>query len=415
MSKDVVIIGGGVVGAMCAYHLANRGKSVAIVEARQFGAACSHGNCGYVSPSHVLPLTQPGAVRQNFFTAFRKSSSLYIKPRLSPSLMKWMLNFARRCNQRDMMHAAEALHAMLQSSRTLYGGLIEAEQIDCDWEAGGLLFVFRTRDGFDHYRGTATELTEKFGLEIDEIGQDRLLKLEPALKPESTSGGFSFPGDAHLRPDRLMRGMRTVLEQLGVDLIENAPMTALRRENGKASGVQYQGGEIEADRVVIATGAFTPMLNEKLGLRVPIQPGKGYSLTMPRPSICPTRPMIFEQDHVAITPWKSGYRIGSTMEFSGYDATLNPARLENLRRVAAKYLKEPAASPELEQWFGWRPMTWDSLPIIDRSPADENVWLAVGHNMLGISMATGTGRLIAELMDGDTPHVDPAPYSALRF
>jgi D-amino-acid dehydrogenase len=147
---------------------------------------------------------------------------------------------------------------------------------------------------------------------------------------------------------------------------------------------------------------------------IPIQPGKGYSLTMPRPTICPRVPLIFEEHRVAITPLASAYRIGSTMEFAGYDASLNPARLRLLRDGAALYLREPEAEPVLESWYGWRPMTPDSVPLIGRVGAFDNVWLAAGHGMLGVSMSPATGRLIAELVCGQMPHVDPQPYAVGR-
>ncbi len=166
---------------------------------------------------------------------------------------------------------------------------------------------------------------------------------------------------------------------------------------------------------MVATGAWTPLLNGPLGCRVPIQPGKGYSITMPRPAHCPTYPLIFEEHRVAVTPMKSGYRLGSTMEFAGYDAKLNPRRLGLLREAAVHYLHEPYCEPIEEEWYGWRPMTPDSVPIIDRAPALANVLIAAGHNMLGLSMAPATGRLVAELLSGTTPHVEAAAYSVARF
>jgi D-amino-acid dehydrogenase len=170
-----------------------------------------------------------------------------------------------------------------------------------------------------------------------------------------------------------------------------------------------------AEAFVFATGAWTPLLGRELGCQIPIQPGKGYSITMPRPALCPEHPLLFEEHRVGVTPMRTGYRLGSTMEFAGYDATLNHGRLALLKAGASHYLHEPFCDPVVEEWFGWRPMTWDSLPIIDRSPALANVWIAAGHNMLGVSMAPATGKLVAELLAGDTPHVDPRPYSAMRF
>jgi len=177
----------------------------------------------------------------------------------------------------------------------------------------------------------------------------------------------------------------------------------------------HVAGDIEADAFVLATGAWTPLVGGQLGCRIPIQPGKGYSITMARPARSPKIPMIFEEDRVAVTPFRSGYRIGSTMEFGGYNTSLNPARIQLLRDRAKPYMHESEGEPITEKWFGFRPMTPDSLPLIGATPAMGNVWLAAGHNMLGLSMAPATGRLIAEMIGGDTPHIDPAPYSAKRF
>jgi D-amino-acid dehydrogenase len=152
-----------------------------------------------------------------------------------------------------------------------------------------------------------------------------------------------------------------------------------------------------------------------LGCRIPIQPGKGYSLTMPRPAVCPTYPLIFEEHRVAVTPFASGYRLGSTMEFAGYDDTMNRSRLSILTDAAKHYLRDPLAEPMQEEWWGWRPMTFDGLPVIDRSPIMGNVLIAAGHNMLGLSMATATGKLVSEMLGAGPPHIDPAPYGLKRF
>ena len=186
-------------------------------------------------------------------------------------------------------------------------------------------------------------------------------------------------------------------------------------DNRRAHSVQTSQGPLAADAFVFATGAWTPQLNDQLGCQVPIQPGKGYSITMPRPRKCPQFPLAFEEHRVAVSPMESGYRLGSMMEFAGYDTSLDRRRLALLTDAARVYLHEPYTLPVVEEWYGWRPMTPDSVPIIDRSPKFANVWLAAGHNMLGVSMSPATGKLVAELLNGEQPHVDPAPYSLRRF
>jgi len=414
MSDRIVVIGGGVIGAMSAWNLSQAGCDVTIVDRDRFGAGCSHGNCGYVSPSHILPLTRPGQIKATLREMMKRNSTFAVKPRFSKASLGWFWKFGRRCNQRDMMESAEGRHPLLQSSRRLYQELIASEGIECEWKEAGILFVFDTPQGFEHYRSTEEMLRDRFGVGATPYDGEQLIQIEPALKP-GLGGAWHYEGDCHLRPDKLMTSLRSRLEQQGVVFLEQSPVDRFVCENGIARGVESNGETIEADKFVVATGAWTPFLNKHLGCKIPIEPGKGYSLTMPTPAQMPRIPIIFEDAHVAITPMETKYRIGSTMEFVGYDTSINPARLKLLRTAAEKYLHDPYCDPIEEEWYGWRPMTWDGKPIIDRSPALKNVWIAAGHNMLGISMATGTGRLVRELMLGETPHVDAHHFAIDRF
>lgn len=410
----VVVIGGGVIGAMCAWNLLESGCQVTIVDRDRFGAACSHGNCGYVSPSHILPLCQPGAITKTLRAMLKPNSPFAVKPRFSTAFASWFWNFARRCNQSDMMSAGWGRHALLQSSKQLYQQLISDHEIECEWQEVGLLFVFDNPREFEAFGQTDAMLRENFGVGATPYAGNQLVELEPAIKP-GFGGGWHYEGDCHMRPDKLLSQLREKMERRGVEFVEHFSVDRFVLENGNARTILGDGNSLEADHFVVATGAMTPFLNQHLGMNVPIEPGKGYSLTMPKPARMPKIPIIFEDSHVAITPMKSKYRIGSTMEFVGYDTTINPKRLQLLKTAAEKYLYEPYCEPIEETWFGWRPMTWDGKPIIDRSPAMKNVWIAAGHNMLGLSMAPGTGRLLKELMLGEEPHLDPSHFAASRF
>ena len=414
MAERVVVVGGGVVGACCAYYLAAAGRRVTVIDRGGFGMGCSHANCGYVCPSHVLPLAAPGAVWATLKTLFRRDSPLRVRPATVLANAGWFLGFARKCNARDVLAAGRGIQPLLDSSRALFADLIAAERLDCEWETKGLLFVFRSKHALDHYARTDDLLRTRFAMGAGRFEGDALTALEPALKP-GCAGGYLYEGDAHLRPDRLMNELHRVLIERGVEVRENCAVTGFVREDGVAKAVRTATGDIDADHVVVATGAWTPQLNAALGCRVPIQPGKGYSLTTPRPAVCPTYPLILEEHRVAVTPFRSGYRLGSTMEFAGYDAAMNRARLGILTDAAKLYLRDPLAEPVQEEWWGWRPMTPDGLPVIDHAPAARNVWVAAGHNMLGLSMAPATGKLVAELIGGERPHLDPAPYALGRF
>jgi D-amino-acid dehydrogenase len=413
-ARQVLVVGGGVIGAACAYYLCRSGWQVTIVDRGEFGMGCSHANCGLVCPSHVLPLAEPGAVWRTFKALFQKNSPFSIKPRLDLRLWSWLFQFARRCNTADMLAAGRGIQALLDSSLKLYHALVAAESLDCEWETRGLLFVFRAPAEMAAYAKTDQLMRDEFQVSAVRYDGDAVVRLEPALKP-GLAGGWLYEHDAHLRPDKLLASWRHLLENRGVIVRERCTVLGFRRAGGRASAAVTADGELPADAFVVAAGALTPLLSKDLGCRIPIQPGKGYSITMPRPAQCPTIPLLFPETRVAVTPMRSGYRLGSTMEFAGYDTTLNPRRLELLREGARPYLHEPFCEPVQEEWYGWRPMTYDGKPIIDRSPALENVIVAAGHNMLGLSMAPATGKLVAELLNGEPPHLDPAPYSIKRF
>lgn len=412
--RSVVIIGGGIIGTASAYYLSRAGWQVRILERGAFGKGCSHANCGLVSPSHVLPLAGPGAIREALGALVRRNGPFAIKPRFDLDLWMWLFRFARRCNTSDMLATGHAIQALLNSSRRLYDELMKVEALDCEWETHGLLFVFQARHALDHYGEVNDLLSSTFAMPAERIDGDALLTLEPTLKP-GLAGAWFYRGDAHLRPDRLIASWRRVLEQRGVAIEENCEVRDFVREGRQVRALRTTQGDIPADAFVVATGAWTPLLNEQLGCRIPIQPGKGYSITMARPAHCPKYPLLFEETRVVVTPFRSGYRLGSTMEFAGYDGTINRQRLELLRAGARPFLHEPYCEPVEEEWFGWRPMTWDSLPILDYSPTADNLLIAAGHNMLGISMAPATGLLVSELLSGAKPHLHVTPYRVGRF
>ncbi|MDE2506590.1 MAG: FAD-dependent oxidoreductase [Planctomycetota bacterium] len=410
----VVVIGGGVIGAASAYYLMRSGRRATVLERGVFGGGSSSGNCGLVCPSHILPLAEPGAIATALRALTRRNSPFMIRPRLDPRLWSWLLQFAMRCNERDMMESGRGIQPLLESSASLYRELVESENLACEWERRGLLFVYAERVLMDAYAATDALLRDEFHCGARRCDGEELLELEPALKP-GLAGGWYYEDDAHLRPDKLMRSLRGVLEAGGVEIREHCDFQGFAASDGKATAARTDQGEFEADDFVVATGALTPRWSGELGCRIPIQPGKGYSLTMPRPAICPSIPLIFPETRVAVTPFQSGYRLGSTMEFAGYDSTINPARLQLLRDGASPYLRAPYCEPVESEWYGWRPMTYDGMPVIDRAPALRNVMIAAGHNMIGLSMAPATGKLVAELLTGVAPHLDPRPYEAARF
>ena len=413
-SRSAIVIGGGLVGCSSAYYLCRAGWSVTLLEREKIGSGASHGNCGYVCPSHAMPLSGPGVVAHTLPSLFKRDGPLAIPPRFDPTLWKWLLQFTRQCTSDRMMHAANGRNALLASSMNLYREIVRDESIDCEWTDRGLLLVYKSTKDFAGYKATADLLRREFGIEAVSYAGEEVKELEPSLK-SGMAGGWHFPGDAHVRPDKLLTGLRQAIERHGGRICEGVEVRSLSMGGGRVASVETSKGSFTADTVVLATGAEAPQFKQAIGCRLPIQPGKGYSLTMPPLKTPPKIPMIFEEHHVAVTPLETSFRVGSTMEFTGYDRSINPKRVALLRKSAAEHLEEPLPETVDEEWAGWRPMSVDGLPCIGPSLAADNLIVAAGNGMIGLATAPATGKLVAEIASGLTPHIDATPYSLSRF
>jgi D-amino-acid dehydrogenase len=410
---DVLILGGGVIGLACAHYLLQAGRSVHVLERDRIGAATSHGNCGTITPSHAPPLAAPGTLVKALKWMLRPDAPLYVKPRLDIELASWLLHFAARCNGRDWRRSAADKGALLGHSRRLLEELVRDAGLDCEFETRGLRYVYRSEQAFAADRVDLAGLAG-LGIAAQMMDGAALAAAEPALLP-GMAGAVHFPGDAHLRPDRFTSELARVVRAAGGVIEEGNAAVGLRLARGGVEGVDSERGPRRGRETLVALGPWSARLLAPTGLRLPIQPGKGYSITYSPPSRMPRVPMVLREHSVCVTAWASGFRLGSTMEFSGYDDSLNPVRLQALERAAALYLHEPVGPERREQWFGWRPMTWDDLPVLGRAPGTDGLWLATGHGMMGMGMSAGTGRLLAEMLTGAEPGIDPAPYRAERF
>lgn len=409
---QILIVGAGIIGIACAHYLIKAGYSVTVIDQSTIGSGCSYGNCGYVCPSHVLPLTEPGAVSTGFKSLFNPSAAFRIKPRFSLALMKWLWEFAKRCNHKQMLAAASDLKVLLDASITEYRQLVS--ELECEWQDKGLLYVLQSEHGLTEFAETEQLINEQFGLSARFIPGEELPAFDPAIKM-GLAGAYHYENDAHLRPDKLTTTWAEYLKKSGATFIENCELTSVNKINGKIISVETSKGLLTADRYIIAAGAWSAKLAKALNSSIPIQPGKGYSLTMSRPDICPKYPILFPEHGVGVTPFESGYRLGSMMEFSGFDSSIPKHRIQQLKDSAKPYLVEPFTHFANEAWQGWRPMTWDSLPIIGRVPSLDNTYITTGHNMLGVTLAPATGKLISEIIQGKDPYINPQAYSPDRF
>lgn len=409
---DVLIIGGGAIGLATALALLDAGRGVRILEAGAVGGGASHGNCGTITPSHAPPLAAPGVVAQALRWMFTPDAPLYLKPRVDPALWHWLLRFAVRCNPRDWRQSTQARAALLNDARARLADWVSRYDLQCEFEEDGLDYVFRDPRRFQQYVDESVVL-KTFGIATQVFGGTDYEREEPAMLP-GMAGAIRFPGDARLRPDRYVAELARVVRERGGVIEEQCRVDRLEPTSDGVRLATSQG-ERKGGEAVIALGAWTPAFARRLGIRAPIQPGKGYSITYSRPARVPRHPMVLKDRSVCVTVWGSGFRLGSTMEFSGHDDTLNATRLAALERGAREFLREPVGAEVHERWCGWRPMTWDDLPLLGRAPGQRKVWIAAGHGMLGISMSTATGQLMADLMTGRPPAFDPSPYRPERF
>jgi D-amino-acid dehydrogenase len=415
MSKfdGILVIGGGVIGAFAAYYLKQKGFTVSLLEKDRFGGGASHGNCGLIVPSHILPLNSPDHLIKGLKWIFKKEAPFLIKPRMDPDLLRWLIQFARNSWRNRIAVSACGRAALLGRANDLYRSLITQERLQFEWTTAGLLHVFCSFAELEKCRSVG-DFSAGFGINGKILNRDDTVKMEPAIDND-IAGAWLCEQSTHLRPEALMGEMKRLLVQMGVKIAERVEVTGFRSDNGRAVAAITNMGEYRAGQFVIASGAWTAPLAKTLGCRLPIQPGKGYSVTMQRPSDSPSVPCILQEAKVVATPWADDLRLGGTMEFAGYDAVLTRHRLDALFAAANRYMKPMALDAIKEEWCGWRPMTPDGLPIIDRLPLFENVIIAAGHNMEGISMGPGTGKLISEMASDEKPHIDPSPYRIARF
>ncbi len=411
---DVLILGAGVIGLATAHALLREGRRVTVVDRIGPGAGASHGNCGTITPSHAPPLNMPGQVAKALRWMLTKDAPFYVKPRFDPTLIAWLWRFARRCTWADFREVTRVKAEFMMRARDALDALITEAGLQCEFERKGTLYVFRDPRAMAEAQWLPRALGE-VNIPIETWDGARCRAAEPVLRDEIV-GGFFNPVDAHLRPDRYVAELARVVRAAGGEILDRTEVRGAEIEGGRVARVITSQADFRPREIVFALGAWSPLLARHFGVdHLPIQPGKGYSITFDRPTLAPSIPLVLKERSVCVTAWSSGYRLGSTMEFAGYDDTLNRARLDALTRGATEYLREPVGPVRREEWFGWRPMTHDDLPVIGRAPRVSNLVLATGHGMLGVTMSALTARLVAEIVCQRPSSLDLRPYRVERF
>lgn len=409
MSKPLVlVIGAGAVGACTAYYLAFRGARVVLIDQGRAGSGCSQGNAGQITPGH-LPLPQAGTMWRNLYWLAKPDSPLYISPHFLGRHLDWFLKFSRSCTPSHTARATEVLCKLGRLSLRLFRQL--AARTEFGFQELGRLEVCEDQSTL---AGTLEEaqLLHRFGFDFDLLRPQEIQRTVPQLRHHAV-GAVYYPESAHCEPYRFVRAITELAVTEGVTLLENTRALRLVTANEQVQAVVTTKGVLAADHVVVTTGAWTPLLFRQIGLRLRILPGKGYHIDVPRSSSLPDRPLVLVRDRVFVTPMDGRVRFAGTMEFSGYNLHLDERRLRLVSRAAEKAFgarREDA----IDTWCHWRPMSADGLPYIGGTKRVQNLWIAAGHGMLGLTQAPATGWLIADAILGPETDFDMSPLSPDR-
>jgi D-amino-acid dehydrogenase len=414
-STDIVIIGAGVLGVSAAYYLWRAGHAVTVLDQGEVAAGSSYGNAGLVVPSHVTPLAAPGVIAQGMKWLFKPDSPFYIKPRANRALASWLWKFRAACNASQAERAMPLLRDLHLTSLAEYKTLAGLEGLDFGFETRGLLHLYAGEQGAQECREMA-ESAHSVGLDARLVGRDEVAALNPGaaiLAP----GGVYFPDDAHLDPARFVRGLARYLEERGVVFHTGRAATGFQMQGKRIAAVKTDQGPVAAEQVVLAGGAWSPAIARSLKLNLPIQAAKGYSFMVDEGSLKLTTPLLLAEAKIAVTPLGGRIRFAGTLEMAGMDLSVNRRRVEAMRKAIPRYL-EGVALDEVDPgqaWAGLRPCTPDGLPLLGRAPRVDNLVVAAGHAMQGLSLGPISGKLVAEVVAGETPSISLGLLEVGRF
>ncbi len=405
MKKEVVIIGGGIIGLSSAYYLSENGHAVTLIDRGNLTAGCSHGNAGMVVPSHVIPLAAPGMISQGIRWMLSAKSPFYVRPRLNKELLSWGKHFYRSSTQKHVDASMPALRDLSLLSKSLYQDLAEKSK-EIAYEEKGLLMLFQS-DRVAEEEIHAGKLAQSLGLEVNFLSKEEMRALETGTKVNAI-GGVHYKSDAHLYPSKLMAFLIAACRKNGVKFIEETEVDGIDLSSGKITSVSGAFGKITADEFVVAGGAWSPKLTKLLGIHLSLLAGKGYSFTLQNPASRPTIPSILCEGKVAVTPMDNDLRFGGTMEITHVrDTKINQKRLQGIVETANSFYPDMQIQfPNAEdQWYGFRPCSPDGLPYIGRPKSISNLVIATGHAMMGLSLGPATGLIVDALISDQTPPV----------
>ena len=414
MAQEILIIGGGVIGLSTAHYLAQSGHSVRVIERDPtHSQSCSEGNAGMIVPSHFIPLAAPGVISQGLKWMLNPKSPFFLRPRLSPTLARWLWLFTKHSTKTHVANTQELLRDLSLESRRLHVELSEKENFPLIQK--GLLMLCQSEAGLEEEVEVA-ELAYQLGLQAEVCTPTRLKELEPNTTLNA-KGGVWWPQDCHLSPSEFIAALRSSITKNGGEFM-TGEVTTLTSKDGKINSVTTRDGKTHTAETIVLTGGIdTTDLARQIGLALPMQGGKGYSITLPKPIANPQLCSLLKEGRVAVTPMGNTLRVAGTMEICGKNTSISKARLQGVIEAFCKFYPQykPSDFQDLDPWVGLRPCSPDGLPYLGRTPHQKNLIIATGHSMMGLSLAPVTGKLVADLINQNSSKINLSQLAPNRF
>ncbi|MBM1106880.1 FAD-dependent oxidoreductase [Aurantibacter crassamenti] len=398
MGKNVVIIGGGIIGLCTAYFLHKEGHKVTVIDKSDISSGASFVNAGYLTPSHIIPLASPGKIAQGIKWMFNSASPFYMKPRWDVEFFKWSWYFHKSSTKAKVEKAIPVIKDINLLSRDLYETIKTSGDLgDFHLERKGLLMLYKTEASYQHEIEVAKKASF-LGLEVNELNSSELKRIEPNIDIDA-QGAIHYECDGHMSPQEFMPKILKYLQDSGVEVKTNEEVIDVDFERDLIEKIITNKSSYTTDEVVLAAGSWSGKLSKKLNIKLPIQAGKGYRINVERETGI-SMPAILMEASMAVTPMKGFTRFAGTMEFSGINTTIRKERVQAIANGAHSFYPGlKITDSEISQAkTGMRPVTPDGLPYIGRSTSYRNLIFATGHAMMGWSLGPATGKLVTEIV-----------------